>query len=371
MSAKGSSSLDTASIPAIKATDEKIQLALDAAWRRSNAYDFQASVLKRRYTRIRLFVIVASFFTTLIAVLEAMTMDSALSLIWRFFLVILPLLSAAILTFAARFEAGNAWVGFRLASESIKRNIYMLRIKQSYTDITLIDLNQIRKVMENSTSHLEEMGVTTPVLLDSVDSDLDPDVLEPAKPNYVDVVEKDDGYKPLTVRQYIEWRVLPQSEWYRKRATTDYQRTRFFRGAILLVGVLGPMVAAFGYGIWVAVTVAAVNALLAYIGLNQYEQNYPVYNKTAQQLENLVNKFRFNEDFFKQEDLLNWMSQVESVFSGEREMWQLTVLRGQVATEEALTQLVNTRADVLQRMQPSSAIPGIDDEEPTAQTPMG
>lgn len=371
MANKSSSSLDTASIPAIKATDEKIQLAIDAAWRRSNAYDVQANVLKQRYTLIRLFVIVASFFTTLIAVLEAMTIDDALSLIWRFFLVTLPLLSAAILTFAARFEAGNAWVGFRLASEAIKRNIYMLRVKQSYNEITLMDLNQLRKVMENSTSHLEEMGVTTPVLLNSVDADLDPNVLEPAKPNYVDVPEKDDGYRPMNIREYIEWRVLPQSEWYRKRATSDYQRTRLFRAAILLVGVLGPMVAAFGYGIWVAVTVASVNGLLAYIGLNQYEQNYPVYNKTAQQLENLVNKFRFNEDFFKQEDLLNWMSQVEAVFSGEREMWQLTVLRGQVATEEALTQLVNTRTDVLQRIQPSTAIPGIDDNEPTTQTPVG
>jgi hypothetical protein len=198
VSDKGSA-LDTASIPAIKATGEKIQLALDAAWRRSNAYDFQANALKHRYTRIRLFVIMASFFTTLIAVFEAMTMSNSLSLVWRFFLVTLPLLSAAILTFAARFEAGNAWVGFRLASETIKRNIYMLRVKQSYTDITLKDLNQLRKVMETSTSHLEEMGVTTPVLLDSVDSDLDPDVLEPAKPNYVDVAEKDDGYNPLSV----------------------------------------------------------------------------------------------------------------------------------------------------------------------------
>jgi hypothetical protein len=370
VSDKGSA-LDTASIPAIKATEEKIQLALDAAWRRSNAYDFQANMLKHRYTRIRLFVIVASFFTTLIAVFEAMTMNNSLSLVWRFFLVTLPLLSAAVLTFAARFEGGNAWVGFRLASETIKRNIYMLRVKQSYTDITLKDLNQLRKVMEMSTSHLEEMGVTTPVFLDSVDSDLDPDVLERAKPNYVDVPQKDDGYNPLSVRQYIEWRVLPQSEWYRRRATTDYRRIRFFRGTILLVGVLGPMLAAFGYGIWVAVTVASVNGLLAYVGLNQYEQNYPVYNKTAQQLENLVNKFRFNEDIFKQEDLLNWISQVEAAFSGEREMWQLTVLRGQVATEEALTQLVNTRTDVLQRIQPSTAIAGIDDNEPTAQTPVG
>ena len=61
MSDKGSA-LDTASIPAIKATEEKIQLALDAAWRRSNAYDIQASSLKKRYTRIRIFVILASFF---------------------------------------------------------------------------------------------------------------------------------------------------------------------------------------------------------------------------------------------------------------------------------------------------------------------
>ena len=300
-----------------------------------------------------------------------MTMNDSLSLVWRFTLVTLPLLSAVILTFAARFEAGNAWVGFRLASETIKRNVYMLRVKQSYTEITLKDLNQLRKVMENATTHLEEMGVTTPVRLDSVDANLDPDVLDPAKPNYVDVPQKDDGYGPLSVRQYIEWRVLPQSEWYRQRATTDYQRTRYFRGMMLLVGVLGPMLAAFGYGIWVAVTVASVNGLLAYIGLNQYEQNYPVYNKTAQQLENLVNKFRFNEDIFKEEDLLNWITQVESVFSGEREMWQLTVLRGQVATEEALTQLVNTRTDVLQRISPTAAIPGIDDHDSTDQRPLG
>ncbi|KAB2867148.1 MAG: SLATT domain-containing protein, partial [Anaerolineae bacterium] len=159
---------------------------------------------------------------------------------------------------------------------------------------------------------------------------------------------EDDGYSPLALDEYLRMRVLPQAEWYNRRAVADFKKTRQWRAIILFVGVVGPALAAMGVGYLVAVTVALVNGLLAYIGLQQYEQNYGIYSKTARQLENLVNQLEPKMDNLTPPEILDWVRKFETVFGSEREMWQLTVLRGQSATEEALTQLVNSRTSVLQ-----------------------
>ncbi|MBI5930456.1 MAG: SLATT domain-containing protein [Chloroflexi bacterium] len=337
--------------PPIPASSRKILAALDNAWRRFNAFDEASKLLKTRYKRVRWGIILISFITTCAAVADARysQRDDTVEVLMRVALVILPLLSAAILTFAARFEAGNGWVGFRVAAETIKYSIYELRLKRYLDLVTMDDLDKLAKVIEKTDEQLEGMGVSVPIEINLIDDNEGKESKQFAKPNnYAIDHPEDDGYSPLALEEYLRMRVLPQAEWYNSRAVIDFKKTRRWRAIILCVGVIGPALAAFGAGYLVAVTVALTNGLLAYIGLQQYEQNYGIYSKTARQLENLVNQLEPKMDNLTSTDILDWVRKIETVFGSEREMWQLTVLRGQSATEEALTQLVNSRTNVLQ-----------------------
>jgi hypothetical protein len=334
------------------ASSRKILAAFDNAWRRFNAFDDASKLLKTRYKRVRWYIIIVSFATTLAAVIDARFSpdNDDLALLMRGLLVVLPLFSAAVLTYAARFEGGNGWVGFRVAAETIKFNIYELRLKRHLDAVTMEDLEKLAKVIEKTDEQIEGMGVTVPIEINLIDEDNESkDAKQLTKPNdYAMDYTDDDGYTPLSIDDYLRLRVLPQAEWYNKKAVADFKKTRMWRGVILAVGILGPALAAFGQGYLVAVTVAAVNGLVAFIGLQQYEQNYGIYSKTARQLENLVNQLEPKIDLLTSADLLEWIRKIETVFASEREMWQLTVLRGQSATEEVLTQLVNSRTNVLQ-----------------------
>jgi hypothetical protein len=334
------------------ASSRKILAAFDNAWRRFNAFDEASKLLKTRYKRVRWYIIIVSFATTLAAVIDARFSpdNDDLALLMRGLLVILPLFSAAVLTYAARFEAGNGWVGFRVAAETIKFNIYELRLKRYLDQVTMEDLEKLAKVIEKTDEQIESMGVVAPIEINLIDEENEnKDARQLTKPNaYALDYTDDDGYTPLSIDDYLRLRVLPQAEWYNKKAVADFKRARFWRGIILAVGVFGPALAAFGQGYLVAVTVAGVNGLVAFIGLQQYEQNYGVYSKTARQLENLVNQLEPKIDLLTSAELLEWIRKIETVFASEREMWQLTVLRGQSATEEVLTQLVNSRTNVLQ-----------------------
>ncbi|MBZ0316776.1 MAG: SLATT domain-containing protein [Anaerolineae bacterium] len=337
--------------PPIPASSRKILAALDNAWRRFNAFDEASKKLKTRYKRVRWSIILISFITTCAAVADARFSrdDEGLKIFMGVLLVILPLLSAAVLTYAARFEAGNGWVGFRVAAETIKLSIYELRLKRYLDQVTLDDLEKLAKVIEKTDEQLEGMGVSTPIEINLIDNSEGKESKQFAKPNpYATDHSEDDGYSPLALDEYLRMRVLPQAEWYNRRAVADFKKTRQWRAIILFVGVVGPALAAMGVGYLVAVTVALVNGLLAYIGLQQYEQNYGIYSKTARQLENLVNQIEPKMDNLTPPEILDWVRKFETVFGSEREMWQLTVLRGQSATEEALTQLVNSRTSVLQ-----------------------
>jgi hypothetical protein len=61
-----------------------------------------------------------------------------------------------------------------------------------------------------------------------------------------------------------------------------------------------------------------------------------------------VGDFRLKMETMKVVQKIQWIKQVENVLAGEREVWQMSVLQGQAATEETLNQLVNRNANALQ-----------------------
>ncbi|MBN2472817.1 MAG: SLATT domain-containing protein [Anaerolineae bacterium] len=267
-------------------------------------------------------------------------------------LVALPLISAALLAYANFFESGKAWVGIRVSAETIRRGIYTLRVLRWVHDdrLTKAALRDLDSRITEASGNLEKSGVTTPNLTE---------IYEAAcryspNPSAIDRPDEDDGYSPISTWQYITWRLIPQTNWYRKRASKDYHYTRVYRFMILGVGALGAFLAAAGLGELVAVTVALANGLNALLGLRQHEFSYSIYVRTMQRLEAAYRDFSITfgmENYNKtaaqltekqQNALIRFVYDIEKIFNDERDLWKLSVLQGQEVTEGALAQMVNT-----------------------------
>lgn len=262
-------------------------------------------------------------------------------------LIILPLLSAGMLTFASRFETGIAWVGFRLVSESIRRKIYELRVKRSLEPLTQDDLEDLRTHVLTQRAMLDEMGIVTPLWGEQYQPDGDF-----VRPLWTDV-EEDDGYAPLPLDCYVSYRVVPQTNYYRRRIQSDYGKTRNYRGWILFIGALGAFLAAVDYGEFVAVTVAGVTALQAHLSLREHEHSYNIHVRTLLLLEDRIASYyiqlkhiigKTNYDEMERQTILDYVESVENILDEERAMWKNSVLQGQEATESSIAQLVNRAA---------------------------
>ncbi len=112
---------------------------------------------------------------------------------------------------------------------------------------------------------------------------------EMPKPNLQAV--EDDGFSPLTHQQYVEFRLVPQLNWYSARVQSDYYSLRVRKIVILFFGALGSLLVALSLSIpdlhleaWVAVTSALVTALGLMIELKMFTHTYLIYNNTAQNL---------------------------------------------------------------------------------------
>ncbi|MBN1964997.1 MAG: SLATT domain-containing protein [Anaerolineae bacterium] len=283
--------------------------------------------------------------------------------VFKIMLVILPLLSTGLLTFASRFEAGIAWVGFRLVAESIRREVYRLRVKASQNRLTRSDLEGLRIHVLNQRARLDDLGITIPLWGERYEPG---DTL--IKPAYTDVPD-DDGYTPMTVDQYVNWRVVHQANWYRSRIKQDYHATRVYRAWILFIGALGAFLAAVDYGEFVAVTVAGVTALQAWLGLREHEYSYNIHVRTLLQLQDRIASYYINlrpiceqatRTDADMQAIMSYVKSVEDVLEEERLMWQQSVLQGQEATEASIAQLVTATATDWQPDQVSESRDGDD-----------
>ncbi len=307
-----------------------------------------SNVVSRRF---HVFVIVAVFGISILVTIALESMNTSDTLIkqrdlfFKLALITLPLLSTGLLAFASRFETGISWVGFRLVSEAIRRKIYELRVKMSLTSLTEADLEDLRTHVLNQRSKLDEMGITTPLWGDEY------------RPNEHKVAPlwtddpHDDGYDPLTINDYVNWRLVHQTNYYRRRIKGDYNNTKSYRGWILFIGALGAFLAAADYGEFVAVTVAGVTALQALLSLREHEASYGIHVRTLLQLEDRIASFYINlkkiddkpqKTLADYDSINSFVASVEDILDEERQMWKNSVLQGQEATESSLAQLVSS-----------------------------
>lgn len=331
-------------------TKRSIDQMLMFAWQRFNDYDLQACKSKKGYTRFRQSLIVVSMVTTYVAVASTMSFvqyNLIVSNMVNVILIILPLIGAGLLSYATRFESGKDWVGYRIAAESIRRGIYSLRIKVWLNIATEADLKNLDNLINDTGESLKGLGVTTPAHTNPFSLDQ-----TEVTPNWVDVPEKDNGYTPMSLYDYIHFKIAPQINWYRYRVKYDYRRTRMGRAVILVVSGIGVLLTALGWSTWgTATTMAGVNGLIATLNLSQSETNYRNYMRTVRKIENALRHFGFTfgdynrplEELTVEEksEILDFVREIETIFNNERDVWRASVLQVQDETESSIARMVN------------------------------
>lgn len=273
---------------------------------------------------------------------EGKSLGDAIGVI-NMLLIALPLLSAGLLAYASRFESATAWIGYRIATEHIRRAVYEFRVRCNFVareEDLLAELEDLQQSVGQARAYIDQIGVTTPTQM-RIDQ-MDKDDKQRVKPLYTGDA-KDDGYRSLSVKEYTAWRVMPQLGWYRRRVAYSYRKTRLYRILLLVLGGVGSFLAATGLGIFVAITVAGSTALLTWLSLMQYESTYQLQWQTISILDNQLSSLALHAAETP-EEVTTFVAMIEDTLEEEREEWRRALLYSLAATDEEMAEALRAQS---------------------------
>ncbi|MBD2101732.1 DUF4231 domain-containing protein [Leptolyngbya sp. FACHB-261] len=270
-------------------------LTLKAAWRRFSVYDRSATAAQRRFILMRQSILVLSVAATTLAVLQSKLKPlqdcQTLSVLqvnlpcgdWLkwvsgtlWCLVILaPIVTSTLLAGAVKFDRGINYILLRASAEAVKREIFRYRARTTlYKDPAVRDAHLAREI-QTIGERLMKTQVNQASLMPYEDVKPDPN-------------NKDDKFSELNAQNYLNWRLIDQLTWYRKKTRvldTQWQR---FQWLIYVLGGIGTFLAAISQEIWIAVSNALVGAFASFLELKQMDSTLIAYNQAANNLENIL-----------------------------------------------------------------------------------
>ncbi len=228
-------------------------LALQAAWRRFLDYDTAAGFQKVSHTRIRSTIIVLGLVASVLAVASTYSglFIDPLKTPIRVVLIFVPILSAALLTYAYQFSPSLSWVAYRIGAELVRREIYLYRMQAGdYTGLTPGQQQQlILTRLNEANKRVNKIGAPDPYLQTTT-------IDIPKAISGKTDTPADDGFSALTPDEYITYRIVPQKDWYIRKARSDYANMRRWRVYGLGAAAASSAVAALGFEPIVAATTA-------------------------------------------------------------------------------------------------------------------
>lgn len=316
--------------------------ALRAAWKRHMEYSDASTRRKRTHSRVRLATIVLSFAASVLAVTityqDTVPQIAAMSEWMRILLVLLPLIVAGTLTYAFQFMPSTSWVAYRIGSELIRHHIYLYRM-QAGDYASKLQLGQqqllIDKIAE-ADAKVAEIGAPEPYI-EKTSTDFTAQIKARTD------TPTDDGFSQLTAEQYIQFRLIPQRDWYISRMHDDYRRLRVWRAIVLIAAGSSSVLVLIGQAPLVAVATALGLSIGMYIDLKMYGRTYALYHLAAEKLENEVNRWSIMPAEQKKlaSKTAEFVVRVEEIFNEERFRWMQQAIQAQMASEQALMRNIN------------------------------
>lgn len=315
----------------------QIDPALQAAWRRFLNYSDVSTRQKKLYRRLRQSIIVIAFSASALAVLSAFTFLKDIEFLSgaiRIMLIILPIAGVGVMTYATQFAAGTTWIEYRVSAERIRSNIYLFRLQAG--NYYNKPIGEQRRLLLNAVETADdriETDKTVPYL-----KILNRDVTE-----YIDGETQhpnDDGISPITIQEYLDYRVKPQFSWYVNRIRKDYKRMQQWRITSLVIAGLGSALAGIGGDLvsLVAVTTALGASVSLWMELRMHGYTYNIYHWAAMSIQESLNDWDILSDEQKTDSDTQsvLVDKIENIFWDESKRWRDQAIQAQSSSEEQL-----------------------------------
>ena len=185
-------------------------------------------------------------------------------------IVLVPLITAAVFAISVKFNPGASWYALRSSTEAIKAEVFRYRSRTgAYSDRETTSTSREQKLAKKLEA-INQRVLRTAVM---------------RQPPAGMAAKHDVGI--LTPRSYLAERLEEQRQYYQRQIMVLSRTVTRFWVLIILAGLVGSALAAFGFELWIAVTAASTAALIAYLQYLNAEQLLVGYNKAAAELTNV------------------------------------------------------------------------------------
>jgi hypothetical protein len=355
---------------------------LRIAWQEFARLDHGAKRFQTRYKQQQTAILGLGVLATALALFQAtLERDDSLNrLDWltdplRYLIIVVPILIAALVAAAGRFQLGTRYVLLRGSAEAIKREIYRYRTRtDAYSKAQTIQKPAGQKLVE-------AVGQTLSTLVRTdINETAMPAYAGPLPPEY-GAAKDDNGFSRLSAYQYVALRVEDQLAYYESATVKHGRLLRRLRLLIIGFGAAGTFLAAVGLELWIALTASFAGAFTAYLEARQIQTSLMLYNQAAADLktirgwwkslpaeaqaipDNVDNLVRSAERILKSE-MTGWVQEMQDALAQLRRD-EVTVGEARRRDQQAAGQAKEPPADA-QGRPPSTGARGDGLKEPVA-----
>jgi hypothetical protein len=345
------------------------QTLLANAWHIYKIYDLSAIKVQKRVNFLRLLILRLSILVTVLAILNSQFKSDELDILFfsheinllnllKTSVIIAPITVSILLAGAVKFDRGVSWILLRGSAETIKQEIYRYRTQVgNYRDPSTRDSNfaqEIQTISERlmktqvnqgglSWDELQpkkkqslliivykRIGAIFQKRLNNLSNQLSrlvkwvlripEEVPEQNDPNNP---QDNDPLSALTAEQYIEFRLIDQLGWYRRKTLALDKKWQWWQWWIYILGGMGTYLAANELDVWIPVTNSIAASIVSFLGFKQFDGTLVSYNQTATNLENILCWWHAltPEDKDKRNNIEKLIESSEKVINSETTGW--------------------------------------------------
>lgn len=310
---------------------------LEDAWRLFCVYDRTAVVTQKRFLNFRIAILVVGVVSTILVVIRSAWDKQLIGLIgldkpefsqifnifgnvFYWLVIIAPIAVSVLLAASVKLDRGMNWIILRASAELLKKEIYCYRTLCIYepkdADMRLAESIQIvsdrlMKTQVNRSGLAADKGleIGSKQLLNAIKNNV--------------CREDVETFDPLTIAQYLDYRLIDQLSWYRRKTVKLDRQWQFLQWSIYIWGGLGTFLAAINREIWVAITNAIATAVASFLDFKQLDITMMSYNQTACNLENLLCWWHALTDEARAnpENIKKLVENTEKVIQSETSSW--------------------------------------------------
>jgi hypothetical protein len=279
------------------------EILLADIWRAFVIYDRSAINAQKRFLFLRLWILRLSVVVTCVAVFHSQFPDILvintsflIQLIPDFpktinilqiFVILIPISVSILLAGAVKFDRGIHWILLRVSAETIKQEIYQYRTHiGDYNDKNIRDIKFAQEIQNINERLMKTQVNQSGLAWNKIKTDDKSSLL---KTIHEAIGDKDkDPFSSLTAEQYLEYRLLDQLAWYRKKTLDLEKKWQLWQWLIYILGGVGTFLAAIKRDVWIAVTNAIAASSLSFLEFRQFDSTLIGYNQTAMNLQNIL-----------------------------------------------------------------------------------